>query len=263
MSNVIKLVDIMNTKYMIQSLDGRLGLCLEDVLKSGATLDLDGAKFGPDCVRVLSKYYGLIPMINSTDERLDCILRENYEAYAQKIEPYDPLDLEDIDNLDKVVELINSLPKDVKYQPKFRLSNIQSKAALVLLIMARPDLEFDIRECGSDIFDFVRDLWLTSCEPHDAYLELVPPNINLVNRNEHNRFGHISYGFMLEEDFIKLKKVLPIEFGNSQIITLGEKPVPEEWKDVVAKCIDCLEAPKVVERVKGKTLKEFLTIRKD
>ena len=130
--------------------------------------------------------------------------------------------------------------------------------------MTRPDIVFDITSCAADIFEFVRDLWISSSEHHDVYQELIAPNITTRVCDENGKYGNPDYGFMNEHDFIRMRKVLPIEFGNTQIIKLdANQQVSEEWRAVVEKCLNVFDTATKTKRVAGKTVKDFLTFRED
>ena len=254
----------MGTRYIIQSLTKRFTECLEMCKVNGYTVDLNGCRLSPDCASIMYGYYESVDFCNSENEDLDKILKSNCEAARQVLEEYPTLDITGVKDLDKVIELAQTLPNGAKYKPMLKLSDIKSKASLVLLIMMRPDIEFDIRECAADVFSFVREIWISSATAHDTYQELIAPNITTREKTSNGTFGSNSYGFFKEYHFIRCRQVLPIEFGNSQIIKLGDKEGPdEEWLGVINKCIDILEVPKETKRIAGKTVKDFLTFRED
>lgn len=264
MAGVVLLREMMGTRYMIQSLTLRFTNCLDKCKENGYTVDLNGSRLGPDCARIMFKYYADIDFCNSEDEYLDGILKDNCETARMQVEAYPTLDLTKACTVDHYLGLVETLPNGAKYKPIVNMGSIFSKSVLILLIMTRPDIEFDLESCSADIFDFVRDLWISSAEPHDAYYELIVPNITTCFRNEDGRFGCRDYGFMKEHDFIRMRKVLPVEFGNSQIIKLDEDSrVSDEWYAVVEKCLNVFDTATKSRRTPGKTLKDFLTFRED
>lgn len=264
MAGIVLLREMMQTRFMIQSLTGRFTDCLERCKANGDTVDLNGCRLGPDCANIMYRYYPTVDFCNSEDDYLDSVLKSNCEAARQTPEEYEELDLTGANDLDIFMTLVNSLPTGAKYNPKVSLSNVCNKAVLILLIMSRPDVEFDIRSCAADIFEFVRDLWVSSAEHHDEYWELIAPNITVRSVNENGLYGNQDYGFMKERDFIRARKVLPIEFGNSQIIKLdaGQR-VSDEWYAVVEKCLNVFDTANQTKRIPGKTVKDFLTFRED
>ena len=136
--------------------------------------------------------------------------------------------------------MIRNLPTG-KYTPIISSTDIGQRAGLIMLIMGRPDIEFDIRKYSMDIFAFVRDGWVSSAESHDSYYELITPDVVRRDRTPDNKFGAIYYGFMTEAEFCSKRTVLPIEFGNSQIINLSNPGVSDEWTPTVNKCISVFE----------------------
>lgn len=261
---VVLLRELMGTRYMIQSLTQRFTNCLEKCRQEGNAVDLNGCRFGPDCASIMYRYYPILDFCNSEDEYLDSILKGNCEAARQQPVDYEEIDLTRANDLNVFMSLVGTIPNGARLCPKVSLSSICSKATLVMLIMARPDVEFDIRSCAADIFEFVRDLWLTSAEHHDEYWELITPNTTVRAVNGDGLYGDRSYGFMKERDFIRARTVLPIDFGNSQIIKLDEgQRVSDEWIGVVEKCVNVFDTAKTSRRIPGKTVKDFLTFRED
>ena len=138
------------------------------------------------------------------------------------------------------IELTKTLPTG-KYKPVLNHSNLRDRATMVLLILARPDCEFDIREYASDIFDFVRDVWVTNAGHHEKYYELHAPDVAVVTVDDNNYYADEFYTPHKEESYINNKQVLPFEFGNSQIVKLDGSGVPDEWKPVIEKCLKILK----------------------
>ncbi len=264
MKQVVPLSSVMGTRYIINSLTQRFTNCMIDAEKNGYTVDVAGCRFGPDCVAIMFRYYKTVDFCNSEDEYLDSVLKNNCATARQQLETYPTLDLRNATEIGIFLNLANELSRGSKVCPQVNLADIRSKAVLVMLIMARPDIEWDIRSCAVDIFGFVRDLWISNAEHHGMYQELIAPDITVRTENENGLYGDRSYGFFKEREFIRSRQVLPIEFGNSQIIVLDENTrVPDEWIDVVEKCVNVFNAAKQVKRVPGKTVKDFLTFRED
>lgn len=258
----VKLYEAMGTKYIINVLDGRLEGVLNKCVEEGKSLDLADCKFGPRSVSILSGYYGKIHMTNSTDTKLNKLLNYNYQAVTEELEEYEILDISNTKDISVFQDLINNLPTG-KYKPILNHSNLRDRATIVLLILARPDCEFDIRDYASDIFDFVRDVWVTNAKHHKTYYELHAPNISVVTVDNNNFYADEFYNPNKEESYIRNKVVLPFEFGNSQIVKLDGSGVPEEWRSVVEKCLKVFETPVKPKRKKGKVAKNFLTFREE
>lgn len=258
---VIKMAEALGTKYIINALTGAQVAFLDAQVGTGNIIDLAGCKMGPDSVAALRRYYATIDFQNSDDEYLDFILKSNCARDREVLEEYEHLNLVNVRSLDYFLELVNSLPQGSKYMPDVNITQILDKVTLILLIMARPDIEFDIRSCASDIYDYIRDVWLTSAESHDKYYELIPPDTVVRERREDGTFGCGWYGYQREAMFIRNRVVLPWEFGNTYIIKLdASQQVSKEWRPVVEKCLDAFNQPYAM-RKPGKVLRNLLTFR--
>lgn len=261
---VVKLSELMGTRYIINTLRLQFSNAIETAIANGSTVDLSGCRFGPDCASDLRKYYDKVDFINTEDSMLNAMLQNNCSASRQVLPDYTELDLTKVDGLNTYLTLVNTIPENAQIVPKLALSDIKARATLILLIMSRPDVDFDINHCATDIFDFVRDMWIIKAQHHESYYELVAPNICVRNQNAEGLYGHDSYGFMPERSFVTMKQVLPTEFGNAQIIKLdASQKVSDEWYGVVDKAISCLEKEKEKVRMHGKTVKDFLTFKED
>lgn len=262
--NIVKLQDLMETRYIINSLSKRFINCLEDCIRKNATLDFSGCKVGPRCHSIMRDYYAKVDMCNSANEEEDSILKHNCRVARTVVESYSNiLTLERDITVDKTLEMITTLPMNECYTVNINLSDMTNKAAIVMLIMARPDISWDIRQCASDIYDFVRDTWVTNSMPHERYYELLTPNIVLREPREDGRYGDVDYGYMTQYDFVRQRKVLPYEFGNSQIIKLDGSGVSDEWYNTVDKCFNIFKSNIKKERTPGRTIKNFLRFRGD
>lgn len=259
----VLLKDMMETRYIINALAGRFRNCLNIAIDNGNIVDLAECKFGPECAYILNEYYSKLQFCNSTDAYLDSILKNNMAYRTEQIEEYEPLQFKDVRSIEYYLTLAKELPNGGKYKVECSLDSMTSKSALILLIMTRPDLELDIRQCASDVYDFVRDTWLAVAEHHDKYYELIPPNTVIREMQENGYFGAANCGYQKEQTFIRNKKVLPYEFGNSQIITPdGKHPVAEEWRPTAEKCIYSFQTTGI-SRHSGKVLRNLLVFRED
>lgn len=264
MGQVVKLSDLMGTRFIINSLTQRFTNCMKSAEENGYTVDMCGCRFGPDCTSIMYNYYKTVDFCNSEDEYLDSVIKNNCTTARQQLEEYPKLDLKSVGSIKTFFDLVDSLDKDAKICPEVDLTSVQSKAILVMLIMARPDIEWDIRSCAADIFSFVRDLWISNAGHHTKYWELIAPNITMREEQESGLYGDRNYGFFKEREFIRLRQVLPVEFGTTNIIVLDEKTVVgDEWLDVVDKCINMFSIAEQSKRLPGKTVKDFLTFRED
>lgn len=260
----VSLSERMGTRYMINSLNMRFITTMNALVDEGVEVDLAGCRFGPECASLLRKYYGSIWMCNSEDKDLDILLKSNCEFARSSLEPYEVLDLTDVCDINGYIRLVNELPKNSKYSVKLDLTSIVNRAVLVLLILTRPDIMFDLTECSDDVFDYVREIWVSSAKHHEEYIECVAPYCVRRKQNEDGFYGDAINGYVREEYFVRHNKVLPVEFGNSQIVVLDKNVgVDEEWHPVVEKCLKAFEKTKSAERTPGKVLINFLNFREE
>jgi hypothetical protein len=259
--STISLVEAMNTRYIINSLLGRFVGILNNAAESGDTIDFAGAKLGPEAASILRNYTGTVDMINSTDEYLNSILLNNRERLKQ-IEEYEVLDLTDTTTLQVYSDLVKSIPKGAKICPKVSLVRILDKATLILLILSRPDVEFDIRSCASDIYTYVRTYWLPNAKHHDKYYELIAPDTVVRDKTDKGSYGSAETGYLKEDAFIQSHVVVPYEFGNTPIIDFSRGKVDEEWDDLVAACLNAFKSNNVAKE-SGKVLRNILTFREE
>lgn len=259
----VLLHDLMETRYIIDALAMRFRRSLDTALSEGSDVDLAECRFGPLCSSILNEYYGKLRFINSEDSYLNDLLANNVAYKTEPIEEYETLTLRGITEIDTYMQLVKDLPQGARYKVDCSLSSLADKATLVLLLMTRPDLELDIRQCASDIYDFVRDTWIAVAEHHSKYYELIAPDTVIVEEQENGYFGSPAYGYQKEQTFIKNRKVLPFEFGNTQIVTLDNSvQISNEWRTTAEKCISAFEHRRE-RRASGKVLRNLLTFRED
>lgn len=260
----VLLHEMMGTRFIINALSMRFRRCLEDSVAAGNELDLSGCKFGPECADLLKDYYDKLDFKNSEDEYLDSILKNNMEYKRNAPEEWEVLTIRNMKSLEEYMDLVKNLPQGAQFKVDCSLTSIADRSILTLLIMTRPDLELDIRQCSHDVFSFVRDTWLSVAEHHERYYELIPPDVTIVEKQpDSDYYGKLSYGFQREQTFIRNRLVLPYEFGNSQIIVLDQSvQVPKEWRLTVEKCIDTFEMVSISHKP-GKVLRNILTFRED
>lgn len=256
----ILLKEALGTKYVINALSGALRSILTQAQVNGDVVDLADCKLGPDCAVLLNSYYQTLDMVNSTDSRLDALLKSNIQRSRFEPEEYAQLEMRGVRSINVFMELVKTIPSGAKVKPIVSLSQLLDKVTLVLLIMSRPDVEFDIRGCASDIFDYVRDAWISTAEPHNAYYELIAPDVVLRYPDEDGYFGSQEYGFQRESSFIRNRTVLPYEFGNEKIVSMDGTGVKPEWQLVVEKCLDAFDTS-YTEKAPGKVLRNLLTFR--
>lgn len=258
----IMLYEKLGTRYPIDTINLRLTRTLQECVVNGDVVDLAQCRFGPKCAQVLNEFYDKLKFVNTELPEWDIILQNNMEAATVVYDEYEPLKLFITDDIPALINWIKSVPVG-KYRPEVNLTDIRYRAVLTLLIMARPDIELDIRRTATDIFDFVRDAWVNSSKPHDAYWILRAPDIELLNLT--NGVFVDSIGVTYDRDVLMRDyKVLPAEFGNSQIITFASK-VSDEWTPLLDKCVSILTAQSNTRKgkVRGKVVSNFVAVRKE
>ena len=259
----VMLCDETGTRYIINCLEERFRMAVTRY-PEGTEFDLAGCKFGPNCANRLRQFYSRYKFINSTDAKLDKLLKNNVDAATRVYDTYEQLTFSKCDSLEYYVNLARTLPQGGKYELCIDMSDNCNIASAVLLIMTRPDIEYDIRGCSSRIFEFVRDMWLSSYEHHESYYELKLPNVVRVD-NCNGKYGTEFSNKLDENTFVQNKLVLPVEFGNSQIITLDKGiGVSNEWRPTVEKCIKTFtDKEKRSKKKRGKVLADYLQFREE
>ena len=262
MSDTIVLREVMGTCYIINALLDDFYKVIQMCKDNNLKCDVSLCRFGPDTAYAMSTEYKNVEFINSEEPELNKILINNTEFVKAVYEDYPMLAIPSDVKLDWVVNQIENLPTG-QYEPDIAINNIYQRAALCLLIMARPDIEFDIRKYSTDIFTFIRGAWLRDPQHHDSYYELMAPDIFRQDVSEDGLYGSMTGRNMEERDYVGSHMVIPFEFGNSQIVKLGVAP-SKEWTPVVTKCVNFLnERATVQQRKRGRTCKNHLTFRGD
>lgn len=257
------LSEVMGTKYIINALDKLFRDTLTKYKGSDVVLDLAHCRLGPDCSIIMREFYDSVQFCNSEDPKLDALLKNNNLYYTEQIEEWETLTVRGVESLDFYFDLARTLPTGGQYKIDCSLDQAMDKAIVVLLIMTRPDINFDIRQCCADIFDFVRDAWLSSNGTHEKYQELKAPNIIIRDVDENKNVDLGFEGSIKEEYFVRQRICLPIEFGSAQIIKLdSDEGVDDEWYGVADKCISIFESSEVVS-MPGKVLRNLLTFREE
>lgn len=236
----VLLHELMGTHYIIEAFSNRLSNILDDIEKNGDILDLADCKLGTSCRRLIDSKYGKIQMCNSTDAYLNSILQHNTQrAYdnAGAIEKYQDLVISGTKDLSTFEELYQTLEQNGKYFVK--TDGLKDMVTLILLIMRRPDIDFDLRECSVPVFNYVREAWLQSPMHHDSYYELIRPDIVKVTINENEKYGNPDQGYYDERSYINYRNVLPYDFGNIDLLAGDENGnISEEWEPVLRKCCE-------------------------
>lgn len=236
------------TRYLINSLRYLLIDKLQEYIKSGEdiTVDLAGVKFGPDSARELVMYYDKLEFINSEEPELDALLKKNRYITLNPEEEWPELDMS-MFTKENWQELIHDVPAG-KYKVKLDASDVARRCILIFLIMARPDIDFDLTDCLMDIARIITThVFVSSFNDEEAYL-VEPPYVSRV------KISDLSYNDNM---------VIPVSFGRDRIVSFRDpiKRVPgyENLIDYVSEWIDKLFYTEEVEETVDIT--EFLQMR--
>lgn len=260
---MIVLREALNTRYINNSMSGKMRIVLNEAMDSGDTVDFAGCRLGPESALALNEYYGKVVMVNSEEPLLHKALENNFIVKTEVLEAYEEFPIKSEINLKETFDLISNLPRNAKLMPKWSSVSNKPVYATILLMMARPDIDWDIRNVSKQVFSYIRNQWCSFAEPHDAYWELNAPNtVSRYRHPETGKFGDDLDGWMTESIFVRRRTVIPREF--STVTLFGpDKEIPAEWVQVVKECISKLKDPVVPVRKKGKTIRHFVDLRKD
>lgn len=259
--STVMLHEMVGTKYMTYHINKLFSDALEECVRRGDTVDLAYCRLSPTCAMILESFYDKLDIINTEIADWDTILKHNIDAVRNKPEPYPLLDIKSDMSIQDLLAWIRTIPVG-EYTPNCSITNIRQRAVLVLIIMARPDITFDLRNCLSDVYDFVHDAWANNAKPHDEYWIIQPPDVERVVKVGDVYVDSIGKTYDYGTLF-RTQSILPTDFGNSQIINFTT-PVDSEWQDVVQKCLKLLSSTSVKAKAKrGKTVRNFVTLRKE
>lgn len=224
----LKLTELMGTRYIIDDFSRKLTLVLEKQrANSGFTgeviIDLSRCKFGPKSAEVINANMGNIRFINSTDEELDKMCKENHDIANNSLEVYPTLEVPKEFYNDELKEWITGTPTG-KYTIKLELSNYSQELATVLFIMARPDCELDITSCIYDIFNIIKN---------------------------HVDFDGVEDVLLLESPYCRKCKYsevamttsiyIPYDIGTKRLLSFTDSiSVPKRYMDVIRYCAENL-----------------------
>ena len=204
---MVLLSEAIGTKYIINKIDKRLRVTLEGLV--GQEVDLNGCRFGPECADILKTFYDKITFRNTESKELDDLLKYNRDLILNPEEEWEVLDFDKVVTKDNWFNDIPKIPTG-KYLIKIDRSDIIQECLLILTIMARPDIEYDLSECMADITSIVSKNVDINEFNEDKVFVTKAPYIELVDKSEIDRY---SVG------------VIPACFGRDKMIAFdGSKP---------------------------------------
>lgn len=246
----MNLVRMMGTLYANNALKGRFKSTIEMAISSNERLDIAEVKFGPVCGNIMHDNIGISIngerlFYDSADPKRDAILEFNYNAANTVEEEYPPL-TEQSTKREVLQELVETLPQGAQYFIPPKTFTKRDYAFLTLLILQRPDIEFDITVCADGLFRFIRNEWLLTGnqKKYRTYIEVV--DSTLVERTvDITRSIRLDNGMAEPVNvFISNHNCLPGIFGKQPIEILGNGDASGEFATVFKKCWDMLDIPK-------------------
>ena len=202
----VKLHEVIGTRYIISTIKDRLRTVLNEQLDKGNDVDLAGCKFGPDSVRVMQEFYGKIKFLNTEDAELQVLLDNNWDVVANPDEEYEVLDISEF-NKDNWTDKIENLPTG-SYKIKISLVDHTQAVIALLLIMARPDVEFDISDCSTKIVSLITNHVDYDSFKDDEYVLICNPPYIHKERMEDIRRGR--------------DIVIPCDIGSERLVSFKE-----------------------------------------
>ncbi len=229
----------LGTKYIIDSLRGKFETLLQKALKDGETVDLRNCKFGPESAAVLRDYYSSVDMVNTTDSKLDALLKKNCEIARRALpEPYPLLNIPNNLTSKEFTEIFKSVKSGDKYGFSTMDEGDKKIATIVMLILGHPEVEFDINSVAVDVYEFVNNEWKSNRLPHDEYIEFLQPGIDYLTVDSKGYIESPTHGRLKAEFYIDRYMVLPADFGRVNLLQLESTGKPTgEWYKVIDKCI--------------------------
>ena len=214
---VIKVRDIIGTRYIINSLSGAFRNAVVDALEQGITLDLAGCRLGPTNNIILEKYIGQVKFINSEEPELNEILENNYKIRNTVYEEYPELVFPKIDGEFDFLNYFANLPTG-KYSVELFTATTNNYtitlSMICLVLLCRPDIELDLSKCSYSVIDRLRkDLNIESFidAGYTDFLKCYTPVICMTHSTD--------------KDFSYTDEVIPAEIGSKVIFDIANSKI--------------------------------------
>lgn len=211
---MVLLSEAIGTKYIINKINKRLKNTLNTLI--GEEVDLAGCRFGPECADIIRDYYDKIAFRNTESKELDEALIYNRNLILNPEEEWETLDFDKAVSKDNWDKDILAIPTG-KYLIKVDRTDIIQECLLILMIMARPDISYDLSDCMADIMQIVSSrVNINDFEEDDIYI-VKTPYLYLAKKSDITR---------------QTSCVIPACFGRDQLIGLdGSRPkLPKGFK---------------------------------
>lgn len=244
---MVLLSEVIGTKYIINKINKRLRLTLDSLVDKDDDVDLAGCKFGPECAVILSKYYDRINFRNTEDKELDDMLQYNRNLILHPEEEWQELDFDKVVRKETWFEDIPKIPTG-KYLIKINTADIVQECLLILMIMARPDIEYDLSNCMADIMGFVsKRIDLDDFKDDKFYITKSP------------------YVILVDRDSIDRNSISPVPecFGRDKMISFDgtEATLPHGFSYLIT-CIDEIVTKYTeVKKEEEVDIRKFLQVR--
>jgi hypothetical protein len=258
---VLNLVREFGTRYIIDALFMKFRSYVESAINDGNQIDIANAKFGPKCGSVVQDKVGSGVFLDSKNEEINHILEHNCAIKNTHYEEYEELEITGTSR-EGLKKLIASLPKGAKLSLPAISYSERAYAFFTLLILQRPDIEWDISICSKNLFDFIRSKWLISGgrRPHKKYIEVI--GSALVERSVGIAKRVILDGgkFESETSFVNNHTCLPAEFSSDKLLQISPNgEVTGEFAPVFTRCWDILDIP----TIHVPSIEDHLTFRRN
>lgn len=240
------LCEKLGTKFVIDKLDMHLLKSLEELKNSNEDVDLAYCRFGPKAERVLARYYGTIHFINTENSEWDAILKHNWDVIHNPEEEWPVLDLAGRFTLDNLIDEIYAIPTG-NYKLKVNLSSMLEKCAAILLILARPDIDFDLESCMHDIATIAASrIHIDDFAEDEVYVVETP------------------YIFKMKKEDVMYtdKLIIPCSFGRDKIVSFVEEiDRRPEYDDLVKYVIGIIQECFTEKKVEEVDITRYLQFR--
>lgn len=236
---MIKLVEVMNTKYFYDSWSYALDKYFST---SGITsIDIAGAVFTPESMVVLRSYLDKIKVTDSQDILRKRLLDKSYDAdeiserFKLMAEPFPSIEHnQNITSYIREFELMKVYTYNVEFDEE------ENIAIITLLTLARPKIRIFLSMGFKDLFSYVnyslgynnlRELLKSEIE--FLYIWEKVPEFILLDGNEPYYLPGL--GTFSETELLTECIILPNSFGHVRLV---DHP---NWSGVITKCFDVLK----------------------
>lgn len=246
---MVVLKELLGTAYPVNNLDFKVREALEKI-PEGETVNLCGLRFGPQAAKELEPFYGKLIFTNSEFSEWDNILKYNRDIALNPEREFPTLDFSSIVNIDNFVSSIPKIPAG-DYLVKVDTSSIVDECLLILTMMMRPDINYDLSDCMASILGLVSSYLSLTDFTSEEYIYLVePPYAKKIKRVDVPRNLHIW---------------VPYSFSNMKLISFaGEEKVepPTGYASLIKFVIKTITKAQLGEKEEKQTdITRYLNLR--